>query len=111
MPANNSVVIARNIPLTARLKATEIWVSSDAEITIYTTQFGPSQPIPDLSLEYLESICRKFYYGGKAHQNAIADILLLNGFLMRPQYDEFYYNLLKTINNGEYTVISSPLFL
>lgn len=108
--AINSVLIAKNVPLTFRLRAREIWVSADGEVTVFASQFGPQQAMPRLTAEYLESLCAKFYFGGNARQNAIADIMLLNGILTRSQYDSFYYNLSNNLNKGNLTVIYSPLF-
>lgn len=110
MQLNNSIIIAKNVPLTTRLKAKEIWVSGTGEVTIFTAQFGPAQPIPKLNVTYLESLCSKFYFGGIARQNSIADMLMLNGILARSQYDDFYYCLSRTLNRGELTIIASILF-
>ena len=107
---NNSVLISKNVPLTARLKATEIWVASDGSVTIYASQFGPKQQVPSLTAEYLDSLCSRFYYGGYTHQNAIADIMLLNSVLRRSQYDDFYDSLRYNLSHRNITVISSSLF-
>ena len=107
---SNSIIISRDIPLTARLRALELWVSKSGELTIIASQFGPKQPIPKLSMGYLESLCTQFYFGGLSRQNSIADIMLLNGFLTRSQYDDFYFSLEENLNNGNMTIIYSELF-
>ena len=106
----DSVLIAKNVHLTARLTAAEIWVNSDGEVGIVASQFGPNAPVPDLDAEYLDSLCSKFYYGGYTHQNAIADIMLLNGILRRSQYDEFYESLSNNLRYRRITIIASKLF-
>lgn len=107
----NEILIAKNIPLTARLTAKEIWVSASGSVTLIAAQFGPNQPIPKLSVEYIDSLCSRFYYGAYAHKNAIADILLLNGFLTRSRYDTFYYALQQNLERGNILIVYSPLLL
>lgn len=103
------VIIAKNVPLTARLKAKEIWVDSSANLTIVADQFGPEQAIPYMCVEYLEALCSKFYYNNYTHQNAIADIMLLNGILTRSDYEEFYDMLRESVESERYTVIWAEL--
>ena len=105
-----SIIIAKNVPLTTRLTAKEILINAQAQITITALQFGPSQPIPKLTTDYLEYLCTKFYFGGYSRQHSIADILMLNGLLARDQYDDFYYVLGRTLSRGEFTIITSQLF-
>lgn len=107
---NKSIIIAKNVPLTARLRAQEIWVSNLGEVTIISSQFGPNITIPDLTAEYLESLCAKFYFNSYTRQNAIADIMLLNGFLTRSQYGELYFNLRDNLQKRNLTIITSSLF-
>ena len=106
---NNSIIIAKDVPLTFRLRAREIWVSSAGEVMIIASQYGPKQPVPILQAGYLESLCTSFYFGGKTRQNSIADILLLNGFLARDQYDDFYSDLCYNLSSGNITVVYSAL--
>ena len=106
----NTVLIAKNIRLTFKLTAKEIHVSSDGEIIIIAKQFGPNAPIPTLTVNYLEALCSKFYYGGVAHQHAIADILLLNGYLHTSDYGDFYASLHNNLTEQRVTIISSELF-
>lgn len=107
----DAVLIARNIRLTFKLVAKEIYVTPAGEVFITTRQFGPKAPIPDLTVEYLEAICSRFYYGGYAHQNAIADIMLLNSVLTAKHYGDFYNALRSNLSRHKITVISSELFL
>ena len=107
---NNSILIAKNVPLEARLRAKEIWVDTDGNVTIVVKHFGPEQKIPYMSLEYFDSLCSRFYYSNYTHANAIADIMLLNGMLTRNQYDEFYSNLRNTLETNHFTVVHSELF-
>ena len=107
----DSVLVTKNVPLTTRLTAREIWVSKDGEITLFVSQFGPDQPIPRFTVEYLESLCMDFYYGGHVHLNAIADIMLLNGVLPHSRYEKFYQALRYNAEHGNLTIIRSSLFL
>ena len=107
---NDAVLIGKNIPLTYKLTAKEIYISPNGEVTIIAQKFGPRTIIPNLSVEYLESICSRFYFGGYDHQNAIADIMLLNSVLRKANYDDFYYNLKENVRNHKITVIFSQLF-
>lgn len=110
MRNNGSVLIARNIRLTFKLLAKEIYVSSDGSVTIVAEQFGPRAEMPELSVDYLDAICSKHYYGGYLHQDAIADIMLLNSVLSLKEYGDFYSALAENLKNGNVTVISSALF-
>jgi hypothetical protein len=105
----HEVIIAKNIQLQSRLKAKEIWVSAFGDITIVADHFGPKQSIPYLCVEYLEAICSKFYFNNYTHQNAIADILLLNGALTRSDYEDFYDRLRDSTETERYTVIWAEL--
>lgn len=107
----NSILIAKNIPLTFKLTASEIYVSNDGEVTLVVKQLGPNAPCPDLTVEFLESLCRDFYYGGKMHRNAIADILLLNRLLSSYEYGDFYDSLRYNLDSQNITIISSEIFL
>lgn len=107
---SNPVLIAKNIRLTYKLTAKEIYVSPDGEVLILTSQFGPNAPMPELTVEYLESLCSRMYYGGHAHQNAIADIMLLNSVLTAKHYGDFYTSLRNNLSRQKITVISSELF-
>lgn len=106
----DSVLIGKNIRLSYKLTAKEIYVSPDGEVTIITSQYGPNVPMPQLTVEYLESICSRMYYGGYNHKNAIADIMLLNSVLRRRQYDDFYAALQDNLEENKMTIIASPLF-
>jgi len=103
------IIVAKNVRLTYKLIAKAIYVSNKGEVTIVTTQYGPNAPIPNLKAEHLEFLCSKFYYGGYSHRNAIADILLLNGYLSTRQYDDFYEELRNNLEEQRITVISSEL--
>ena len=107
---NDSILIAKNIQLTFKLVAKEIYVSNSGEITLITDQIGPNAPCPKLTVGYLESLCSKFYYGGKPRKHAIADILLLNSLLSSKDYGGFYENLRYNLENQNYTIISSIFF-
>ena len=106
----NSILIGKNIQLTYQLIAKSIYISPDGEITIYTKQYDPEARLPHLTVEYLESICSKLYYGNCTHKNAIADIMLLNSVLRRRQYDDFYATLQENLEENKMTIIASPLF-
>ena len=107
---SDAIIIARNVRLTFKLTAKEIWVSPDGEITIITSQLGPNAPVPPLNVEFLETLCCNFYYGGHPHPNAIADILLLNGLLKRYEYGDFYDNLRENLESQTMTIIVSDIF-
>lgn len=107
---NDSVLISRNIQLTFKLLAKEIYVSKSGELTLIVNQIGPYAPCPDLTVEYLEFLCSKFYYGGKPHKHAIADILLLNSLLRAYDYGDFYDSLRYNLEHRNVTIISSVIF-
>lgn len=107
---SDSILIAKNVQLTFKLTAKEVYVSCNGDITLIVKQLGPCAPCPDLTVEYLESLCRDFYYGGKPHRHAIADILLLNGLLSSFCYGDFYDSLRDNLENNSITVISSEIF-
>lgn len=109
MSRNKPILIARNIPLSARLTALEIWVSPRGDITIYSAQYGYSQ-IPKLTTDYLDSLCSKHYYGTYTHRHAIADVMLLEGILSKDQYSDLYLNIDQAIRGGGVTVVASLLF-
>ena len=108
---NKTILISKNVRLTFKLTATAIYVSPIGEVFVTTSQYSPNAPFPELTVEYLESLCSKFYYGGYTHQNAIADILLLNGLLTTGHYDDFYDSLRQNLEEQKITVISSELYL
>ena len=110
MTFEDCVLIAKNVQLTFRLTALELYVSSDGAVIIISSQIGPNVTCPKLTVEYLESLCRSFYYGGQQHQNAIADILLLNRLLRKYEYGDFYDCLSYNLENGNITIISSEIF-
>ena len=107
---SDSILIAKNIRLTFKLTAKEIYVSNEGDVTIFTSQIGPYAPLPKLSCEYLESLCRDFYYGGNQHRHAIADMLLLNRLLSRNDYGDFYENLSYNLEHNYVTIIASEIF-
>lgn len=107
---NNSVLIARDIQLTFNLRAKSIYVDSDGCVTIVLEHFGPKTEIPELTVDYLDAICSKYYYGGYTHQDAIADIMLLNSVLTSVEYDDFYSALESNLLAGNVSIISSPIF-
>jgi hypothetical protein len=107
----NSILISKNIQLTFKLIAKAIYVSPSGEITIVAKQYGPHTKLPQLTVEYLESLCSKFYYGGYSHPHAIADIMLLNGYLQTRYYGDFYANLRSNLEEQRVTIISSELSL
>lgn len=106
----DSILISRNTRLTFKLTAKEIYISNEGDVTITTEQIGPNAPCPNLSLEYLESLCCDFYYGGKPRPHAIADILLLNRLLSTKDYGDFYDRLNYNLDNNNLTIISSQIF-
>lgn len=108
---NDSIIIARNTRLTSKIVARQIHVSTGGELTIIASQYGPDATLPELTIEYLEALCSKFYYGGYYHKNAIADIMLLNGYLRLCQYDDFYSDLQRNLKEQRVTIIYSELFL
>ena len=109
---NNSILISRNVRLTYKLTAKAIYVSNRGEVTIVLERFGPKiTEIPELSVDYLDALCSKFYYGGYTHANAIADILLLNSAISTAFYDDFYESLHNNLMKQRITIISSELFL
>ena len=110
MSRNNSVLIAKDTRLTFKLLANAIYVSPDGEVTIVAEQFGPNAEVPELTVDYLDAICSRFYYGGYTHQDAIADIMLLNSVLSLRDYDDFYSALENNLKSGKITIISSVLF-
>ena len=110
MKFEDCVLIAKNVQLTFRLTALELYVSSDGAVIIVSSQIGPNVQCPPLSVDYLESLCRDFYYGGKPHPNAIADILLLNRLLPKYEYGDFYDCLTYNLDNENITIISSEIF-
>jgi len=110
MKSDKSVLIARNVRLTFKLVAKEVYVSGDGSVTVVAQQFGPNADFPDLTADYLDAICSKFYYGGYLHQDAIADVMLLNGVLSLGDYGDFYSALNSKLESGNITVISSVLF-
>ena len=87
---NDSVLISKNIQLTYKLTAIEIYISRSGDITLIVSQIGPYAPCPKLSVDYLEALCCSFYFGGHPRRYAIADILLLNGLLRKYEYSDFY---------------------
>lgn len=107
---SDSVLVSKNIRLTYKLTAKAIYVSPSGEVTLIVKQFGPNAPVPSLTVEYLESLCSQFYFGGYNHQNAIADIMLLNSVLRKRQYDGFYSALKENLTNNRMTIIASDLF-
>ena len=106
----NSIIIAKDVQLTPKLTAKEIYISSDGEILISTDKPGPYTPYPKLTAEYLEHLCTKFYYGGKHRKHAIADILLLNRLISSKDYGDFYDNLNYNAENQNITIIASVFF-
>jgi len=107
---NSTVLIARDIQLTYKLRAKSIYVDSDGSVAIVMEHFGPKTQIPELTVDYLDALCSKFYYGGYTHQDAIADIMLLNSVLTRGDYGNFYSALESNLRAGNVSVISSPIF-
>lgn len=107
---DNCVLISKNVQLTFKLTAKEIYISNEGKVIIVTSQIGPNASCPRLSVEYLESLCRDFYYGGKPHAHAIADILLLNRLLSRNAYGDFYEYLSYNLEKQNITFICSELF-
>ena len=107
---NNYITIAKNVPLTFRLRAQYIMIDGNGEIIIVVSQFGPDQQIPKLTIDYLENLCCDFYFGGKYRPNAIADILMLNNIIGLADYNDFYSALQKNTAEGNITIIHSELF-
>lgn len=107
---DRAILIARDIRLTFKLHAKAIYVSQAGEVTIVVEKLDPKEKLPELSADYLDAICSKFYYGGYLHQDAIADIMLLNSALSAKDYDDFYSALNNNLKSGNITVISSALF-
>ena len=107
----DTILISKNVRLTFALTASAVYVSNRGELILHVIQFGPKLKLPQLSVEYLEALCSKFYYGGYAHKNAIADIMLLNGYIRAIHYDDFYEALRNNLEEQRVTVISSELCL
>ena len=110
MRRNDSVLITKDISITPELSAKAIYVSASGEVTIIADRFDGSSDVPDLTVDYLDALCSRFYYGGYLHQDAIADIMLLNSVLSLRDYDDFYASLDQSLKNGNVTIISSTLF-
>ena len=108
---NNCILISKNVRLTFNLIAKSIYVTTQGDVIIVAKKYTPNATIPLLTVEYLESLCSKFYYGGYSHQNAIADIMLLNNYLTTSHYGDFYYALHNNLEKQRVTVISSEPFL
>jgi hypothetical protein len=108
--SNDAIIIARNVQLTFKLKAKEIWVSPAGEVIIVASQLGPNAPCPSLSVEYLEALCCDFYYGGKRRANSIANILLLNRLLHTYEYGDFYDSLQNNLDSQNITIVVSEIF-
>ena len=106
----SSVLISKNVRLTSKILAKEIYVSADGSVTIIVEQFCPRAEFPALSVDYLDAICSKYYYGGYMHQDAIADVMLLNSVLSLKDYGDFYATLAENLKLGRLTIISSILF-
>ncbi len=107
---DNCVLISKNVQLTFKLTALGIYISNEGEVIIVASQIGPDAPCPHLTVEYLESLCRDFYYGGKPHAHAIADVLLLNRLLSKNVYGDFYDCLYYNLGHQNITLICSELF-
>ena len=103
---SNEFLIAKNTRLTCRTVAKSIYVSPNGEVTFVIDRVGIEEPLPEISAEYLDALCSRFYYGGYTHQDAIADILLLNGVLSLKDYDSFYSALKSNLRDGKITVIA-----
>lgn len=103
---NDTVLISKDIKLTFRLVAKSIYVSSRGEVTLVLEQTGAKEPLPEISADYLDALCSRFYYGGYTHQDAIADILLLNGVLSKREFDGFYAALRENLSAGRITLVS-----
>jgi len=108
---SSTILISRNVRLTFALTAEEIHVTNTGELIIYAVQFGPNAEVPQLTVGYLESLCSQFYFGDYGHPHAIADILLLNGFLRANRYADFYSALQSNLEKNRATVISTELSL
>ena len=105
----DSVVIARNVHLTSDLFAKSIYVTRNGEVSIVFNQDSPVTSIPELTVDYLDTLCSRFYYGGYSHKHAIADILLLNGLLSSRYYPDFYDALRNNLVEQRVTIISYGL--
>ena len=108
---NDCILISRNVRLTYKLIAKAIYVSRHGETIIVANHYTPNSKIPEITVDYLESLCSKFYYGGYSHKNAIADIMLLNNLISTSRYGEFYDALRNNLEQQRVTVIYSELFL
>lgn len=108
---NNCILISKNVRLTYKIIARAIYVTSQVEVIIAIKTFAPNAKVPSLTVEYLEALCSKFYYGGYTHPNAIADIMLLNNFLSTSYYEDFYNALHSNLEEQRITIISSEPFL
>ena len=108
---SKTILISKNVRLTFALTAKAIYVSNKGELFLSLVHFGPEIKIPQLTVEYLEALCSKFYYGGYAHPYAIADIMLLNGYIRAVHYGDFYNALRKNLEEQRVTVVSTELFL
>lgn len=108
---NNCVLISKNVRLTFKLTAKSIYVTPQGEVIIVARKYAPNASVPNLTVEYLESLCSKFYYGGYTHKNAIADIMLLNNLISTSCYGDFYDALHNNLEQQRVTVISAELSL
>ena len=107
MLTDEVVLISRDCVFPSGLRAAAVYVSTQGDVTIVAHEYSPKTGIPDLNAECLEAICSRFYYGGRNHRDAIADIMLLNGLIRRSEYDEFYAALNKNMQKRRLTIISS----
>ena len=107
MESERYTLIGKKVDLPNGLIADAIYVSTRGNVLLVAEKYSPKFGALSLDTEYLEAICSRFYYGGRCHCHAIADIALLNGALSISDYDTFYAALRASTENGNLTVISS----
>lgn len=103
------VLFSKDHVFPSGLSAIAVYVSACGEVTIVTKGYSPKIGVPVLDTRYLEAMCSRFYYGGRDHRDAIADVMLLNGFLRRSEYDSFYAALNDNMMNRRLTIVSSQM--
>lgn len=108
---NNYILISKDVRLSFSLTAKSVYVTNSGELVLSIKQYGPNLVLPQFTVEYLEALCSKFYFGGYTHHHAIADILLLNGYIRIYNYGDFYNALRSNLEEQRVTVISSELSL
>lgn len=98
--------MATDFVVISRSKTEAIYVTSAGDVVISMPSFKPDSHLPQLTLDLLETLCSKFYFGKLKQKHAIADIMLLNGYLRAADYGDFYSTLESNLREQRATVIS-----